>query len=263
MTKNSPVAEKSALVTGAASGIGLAIATRLAELDYRVVLSDANYPAAQGATDKLVEKGLNVLALELDVTSDSDIANAQQTVEAAFGRIDILVNNAGLQYVSRLEEFPVDRWRFLTEVLLVGPALLTRALLPLMRHNNYGRIVNIGSIHSLVASPHKSAYVAAKHGLLGFSKAVALETANQDITINTICPSYVKTALVERQIANQAKENGISEEEVVNKIMLEPMPKKSFIDMDELLGALEYLVGSTTRNMTGQQIVIDGGWTVR
>lgn len=263
MTKSSTREKKSALVTGAASGIGLAISSRLAELNYNVVLSDANFPAAQAATDKLVNKGFNVLALELDVTSESDISNAYQTVETVFGRIDILVNNAGVQYVSRLEEFPSDRWRFLTEVLLVGPALLTRALLPLMRLNNYGRIVNIGSIHSLVASPHKSAYVAAKHGLLGFSKVVALETAEQDITINTICPSYVKTALVEKQIANQAKENGISEEEVVNKIMLEPMPKKNFIGMDELLGALEYLVGSTTGNMTGQQIVIDGGWTVR
>ncbi|MFT5710759.1 MAG: 3-hydroxybutyrate dehydrogenase [Halioglobus sp.] len=263
VTKSKSIEGKSALVTGAASGIGLAIANRLAELGYSVVLSDSNYPAAKTATDKLSKQGLNVLALELDVTSDSDISSAYQTIEAALGRLDILVNNAGVQYVSRLEEFPIDRWRFLTEVLLVGPAMLTRALLPLMRRQNYGRIVNIGSIHSLVASPHKSAYVAAKHGLLGFSKVVALETASQDITINTICPSYVKTALVELQIANQAKENVISEEEVVNKIMLEPMPKKSFIAMDELLGALEYLVGPTTRNITGQQIVIDGGWTIR
>ncbi len=183
--------------------------------------------------------------------------------EAEFGRIDILVNNAGVQHVAALEDFPVDRWKLLTEVLLVGPAMLTRAVLPIMRRQNYGRIVNIGSIHSLVASVHKSAYVAAKHGLLGFSKVVALETANQDITINTICPSYVKTPLVDRQIASQAREHGIEEDEVINKIMLEPMPKKSFIAMDELLGAVDYLTGTAARNMTGQQIVLDGGWTAR
>jgi 3-hydroxybutyrate dehydrogenase len=257
------VKEKSALVTGAASGIGLAISTRLAQLGYSVVLSDTNFVAVQAAAEVLSKKGLDVLALELDVTSGKDINNAFEIIEAEWGRIDILVNNAGVQYVSRLEDFPSDRWKFLTEVLLVGPAMLTREVLPLMRRHNYGRIVNIGSIHSLVASPNKSAYVAAKHGLLGFSKVVALETASQDITINTICPSYVKTALVEMQIANQAKEHGISEEEVVDKIMLEPMPKKSFIEMDELLGALEFLIGPAARNMTGQQIVLDGGWTVR
>ena len=257
------VKEKSALVTGAASGIGLAISTRLAQLGYSVVLSDANFVAVQAAADVLSKKGMDVLALELDVTSEKDINSASEAIEAEWGRIDILVNNAGVQYVSRLEDFPSDRWKFLTEVLLVGPAMLTREVLPLMRRHNYGRIVNIGSIHSLVASPHKSAYVAAKHGLLGFSKVVALETASQDITINTICPSYVKTALVEMQIANQAKEHGISEKEVVDKIMLEPMPKKSFIEMDELLGALEFLIGPAAKNMTGQQIVLDGGWTVR
>jgi len=141
--------------------------------------------------------------------------------------------------------------------------MLTRAVLPLMRWQNFGRIINVGSIHALVASKHKSAYVAAKHGLLGFSKVVALETADQDITINTICPSYVKTPLVEMQIANQAKENGISEEDVINKIMLEPMPKKSFIEMDELVGAMNYLASAAARNMTGHELVLDGGWTVK
>lgn len=141
--------------------------------------------------------------------------------------------------------------------------MLSRALLPMMRRHNFGRIINIGSIHSLVASPHKSAYVAAKHGLLGFSKVVALETAEQNITINTICPSYVKTPLVEQQIASQAKVHGISEEEVVNKIMLEPMPKKSFIEMDELSGAVNYLISDAARNMTGQELVLDGGWTIK
>ncbi len=255
--------EKTALITGAASGIGLAIGTDLAEQGYTVFLSDSNFSAAQTVTDELSQRSLKAFAQKLDVTSEADIASSIESITAKTGQIDVLVNNAGIQHVSKLEDFPVDRWKLLNDILLVGPAMLTRAVLPMMRAQNFGRIVNIGSIHSLVASPHKSAYVAAKHGLLGFSKVVALETADQDITINTICPSYVNTPLVEMQIANQAKENGISAEEVINNIMLEPMPKKSFIEMDELTGAVGYLISKAARNMTGQKIVLDGGWTAR
>lgn len=254
---------KTVLVTGAASGIGLAIASDMATQGYKVILSDINYESLQSVVAELASEGMSVIAQKLDVTSDSDIASMIEMIESQGGQIDILVNNAGVQHVSRLEDFPSDRWKMLNDILLVGPAMLTRAILPLMRRQNYGRIINIGSIHSLVASPHKSAYVAAKHGLLGFAKVVALETAEQDITINTLCPSYVKTALVEEQIANQAIEHGISEDEVINKIMLEPMPKKSFIAMDELTGAVNFLLSDAARNMTGHELVLDGGWTAR
>jgi 3-hydroxybutyrate dehydrogenase len=142
-------------------------------------------------------------------------------------------------------------------------ARLTRAVLPGMRERGFGRIVNIGSIHALVASPYKSAYVAAKHGLVGFSKAIALETADTDITINTICPSYVKTPLVDRQIAEQARVRGISESEVIARVMLEPMPKGVFISFEELAGITAFLASPAARNITGQTIVVDGGWTAR
>ncbi len=254
---------KTALVTGAASGIGLAIGDALARLNYTVWISDSQFESAERAALNLREQGFDVHAVKLDVSSQTDIDNVVATLEAAGGYADVLINNAGIQHVAKLEDFPVDRWRLLTEILLIGPAMLSRALLPMMRRHNFGRIINIGSIHSLVGSPHKSAYVAAKHGLLGFSKVVALETAEQNITINTICPSYVKTPLVEQQIASQAKVHGISEEEVVNKIMLEPMPKKSFIEMDELSGAVNYLISDAARNMTGQELVLDGGWTIK
>ena len=254
---------KTAVITGAASGIGLAISKDLARQSYNVILSDVNLRSLQAIVDELLKEDLHVLAQQLDVTSDSDISTMIKLLEQQGGHADILINNAGVQHVSKLEDFPVDRWKELNDILLVGPAMLTRAVLPLMRQHNYGRIINIGSIHSLVASPNKSAYVAAKHGLLGFSKVVALETANQNITINTLCPSYVKTALVEMQIARQAKEHGIPEDEVIHKIMLEPMPKKSFIALDEITGAVNYLISDAARNMTGQELVLDGGWTAR
>lgn len=255
--------EKTALVTGAAAGIGLAIASDLARQGCQVLLTDANASAVEAATDELRKQGFNVHSTKLDVTSEADINHVAEMLETQFGAIHILINNAGIQHVASLEDFPIDRWKLIIDVLLVGPAMLTRAVLPMMRRQNFGRIINVGSIHSLVASPHKSAYVAAKHGLLGFSKSVALETANQQITINTLCPSYVKTALVAMQITNQAKAHGISEEDVVNNIMLEPMPKKCFIEMDELTGAVSYLVSDAARNMTAQELVIDGGWTAR
>ncbi len=248
-----------ALITGAASGIGLALAEGLADTGVEVIVSDLDEQAADRVARDIVARGGKARAMKLDVSSQADI----DTVSERAGSVDILVNNAGIQQVAKLEAFPPDRWRLLNEILLVGPAMLTRALLPGMKGRGFGRIVNIGSIHALVASPYKSAYVAAKHGLLGFSKVVALETADFDITINTICPSYVKTPLVEKQIAQQASEHGISEDEVINNIMLEPMPKKAFIAMDELVGSINFLISPAAKNMTGQTLVLDGGWTAK
>lgn len=259
MVEESVTAVKKALITGGGSGIGRALAMALAATGVEVVVSDLNLDAAKAVSSEICAQGHKSRSLALDVSSQTAI----DSVVEAVGDIDVLINNAGLQYVAKLEAFPADRWRLLTEVLLVGPAMLTRALLPSMKARNFGRIVNIGSIHALVASPYKSAYVAAKHGILGFSKVVALETAEFDITINTICPSYVKTPLVEKQIAQQAKEHGMSEADVINKIMLEPMPKKAFIEMDELAETVKYCLSAAAKNLTGQSIVLDGGWTIK
>ncbi len=196
----------------------------------------------------------------MDVTSDDSVAAALSSLSRP---VDVLVNNAGLQHVSPLPEFPMTKWDYLIQVMLTGTARLTRAVLPGMRRRGFGRIINMGSIHSLVASPYKSAYVAAKHGLLGFSKAIALETADTDITINTICPSYVRTPLVDAQIADQARARAIPESEVIGRIMLEPMPKGVFIGVDELAAIAGFLVSPAARNITGQTIVVDGGWTAR
>ena len=248
------------LVTGAGSGIGAGIAAELAAAGHHLVVTDVALAPARKVVDGIHASGGSAEALTLDVTSDDSIALALGKVSRP---IDVLVNNAGLQHVAPLEEFPMEKWDFLVQVMLVGVARLTRALLPGMRERGFGRIVNIGSIHSLVASPYKSAYVAAKHGLIGFSKVIALETADTDITINTICPTYVKTPLVDRQIADQARTRGIPESEVVSQVMLKPMPKGVFITFAELAGITAFLMSDVARNVTGHTIDVDGGWTVQ
>jgi 3-hydroxybutyrate dehydrogenase len=248
------------LITGAGSGIGAGIATELAAAGHHIILTDLDRRAVDAVAAQILAAGGSAEALALDVTSDDSVAAA---LAAATRPVDVLVNNAGLQHVAPLEEFPIAKWDFLVQVMLVGVARLTRAVLPGMRERGFGRIVNIGSIHSLVASPFKSAYVAAKHGLVGFSKVIALETANTDITINTICPTYVKTPLVDKQIADQARTRGIPEAQVVSDVMLKPMPKGVFIGFDELAGIAAFLISPPARNITGHTITVDGGWTVQ
>ena len=248
------------LITGAGSGIGAGIATELAKAGHRIIVTDMDVGAATGVVDGIRTSGGQADALALDVTSDASVAALMKALPCP---VDVLVNNAGLQFVSRLEEFPLDKWALLVDVMLTGVARVTRAMLPGMRERNCGRIVNTGSVHSLVASPFKSAYVAAKHGLLGFSKVLALETADTDITINTICPTYVKTPLVDKQIADQARTRGIPEAQVVSEVMLKPMPKGVFIGFDELAGITAFLISPPARNITGHTIEVDGGWTVQ
>ena len=254
------MATRCILITGAGSGIGAGIATELAAAGHHLVVTDVNRDAAETVAAGIRSAGNSAEALVLDVTSDDSVAAALAAVSRP---VEVLVNNAGLQHVAPLEEFPIAKWDFLVQVMLVGVARLTRAVLPGMRERGFGRIVNIGSIHSLVASPYKSAYVAAKHGLVGFSKVVALETADTDITINTLCPTYVKTPLVDKQIADQARTRGIPESQVVSDVMLKPMPKGVFIEYDELAGTTAFLMSHAARNITGHTLEIDGGWTVQ
>lgn len=248
------------LITGGASGIGAGLAAELARTGRHIVVSDLQRDGAAAVVASIRAAGGSAEAVAMDVGSDESVAAAMASVTRP---IDVLVNNAGLQHVAPLEDFPMTRWALLVQVMLIGVARLTRAVLPGMRERGFGRVVNIGSIHSLVGSPFKSAYVAAKHGLVGFSKVIALETAGADITINTICPSYVKTPLVDKQIAEQARTRGIPESEVIGKIMLAPMPKGVFIGVDELAGIAAFLMSPAARNITGQTIVVDGGWTAQ
>ncbi|MCH8537336.1 MAG: 3-hydroxybutyrate dehydrogenase [Alkalimonas sp.] len=246
------------VITGATGGIGYAIASHFAAQSHRVVLADLDEAVIEQKVAELRQRGYQAEGCVLNVTDADAIARCAEQYPA-----DILVNNAGIQHVARLEDFPAEKWRLLLEVMLTGPAMLTKAMLPGMQQRNFGRIINIGSIHALIASPYKSAYVAAKHGLLGFSKVVALENGANNITINTICPAYVKTPLIEQQITAQAKEHNISEQEVIDTIMLAPMPQKAFIDLDEIAASAAFLCSDAARHITAQTLVLDGGWTAR
>lgn len=243
------------LVTGGASGIGFGIAEQFANAGHELVLADLDGAKAAEAADKLPK----AIGVAINVTD----ATAAEALAKEVGAIDVLVNNAGIQHVARLEDFPADKWRQLIDIMLVGPMIMTKAFLPAMREQNFGRIINIGSIHSLVASPYKSAYVSAKHGLLGFAKTLALELGEADVTVNTICPAYVKTPLVDKQIADQARENNMTEEDVVSNIFLAPMAKKAFITLEEIAGTAMFLTSPAARNITAQTLVLDGGWTAR
>ena len=247
------------LITGAGSGLGRGLGLCLAQHGHSIVATDLSLEGAQETAVRIQAAGGCAEAHKLDVTSEESI----QAVLKGAGRIDTLVNNAGLQCVARAEEFPVAKWDLLLSVMVRGAFLMSRAVLPMMRAQGFGRIIQIGSIHSLVASPYKSAYVAAKHALLGLSKTLALETADVDITVNTICPAYIRTPLVDAQIKDQARTRQISEDEVIQRIMLQPMPKKAFVTFEEVAAAVEYLMNPLARNVTGQTITIDGGWTAQ
>lgn len=249
------------LITGAGGGLGRGMALYLAGRGHAIVATDLRKEATDDVVAQIRSQGAKAAGYALDVTSSDSIR--QLVADLGDQPVDVVINNAGLQHVVGIEEFPEEKWKLLIDVLLTGPFLLTRALLPGMRARGFGRVVQIGSIHSLIASPYKSAYTAAKHALLGFSKVLALETAGHDITSNTICPAYVRTPLVEAQIAAQAKTRGIPEEEVIQKIMLAPTPKHTFITVEEIAAAVEYLISPLARNVTGQTITIDGGWTAQ
>jgi len=250
--------KRNILITGAGSGIGAGLAVHLAEAGHRVVVTDLDGAAATLVAHGIEAAGGRSHAAALDVSDAGAVATL--FADPIIGAVDVVINNAGLQHLSRLEDFDPARWQLLVNVMLVGAANMMRAAIPGMRARRHGRIVNIGSIHSLVASPYKSAYIAAKHGLIGLSKTVALENGDVDITVNTICPAYVRTPLVDQQIARQAREHGLPEEHVINEIMLKPMPKKAFITIAEIAAAVDYFLSDAAKNVTAQALALDGGW---
>jgi 3-hydroxybutyrate dehydrogenase len=246
-----------AIVTGAASGIGLAIARDFAQHGIRVTLSDIDVEGGSAAASELA--GARFQAA--DMANSDDIARLVSETLTAEGQVDILVNNAGIQYVSPIIEFPEAKWRQIIEIMLTAPFLLTKAVLPGMYAHKWGRIINIASVHALRASAFKSAYVTAKHGLLGLTRVTALEAAEHGVTCNAICPSYVRTALVEKQIADQARIHGIPESEVVEKIMVTEGAIRRLLEPEEVAQLVTYLCTDAASGITGSAQMIDCGWT--
>jgi 3-hydroxybutyrate dehydrogenase len=253
------LAGRVALVTGGASGIGRTIAERLGSAGASVVVADLDQAAGAEVAFDLPDG----LARRTDVGDPADCRALVDWVLGDRGRLDILVNNAGFQHVSPIAEFPEERWDAMLAVMLSGPFHLTRAALPGMIERRWGRIVNIGSIHSLVASPNKVGYITAKHGLLGLTRATALEAGPHGVTANLVCPAYVRTPLVEGQIEDQARTLGIPVDEVVDRVMLAPMATGRMIEPAEVADLVAFLCSEAAGSITGTTQVIDGGWTAR
>ena len=254
---------KLAIITGAASGIGFAIAKSFAQAGANFVIADIDPAAGERAKTELQALGVAGEFVATDVSQSAAVQKLIHTAADRFGRIDILVNNAGLQHISPIVDFPEDRWEHLIGVMLTGTFLCCKYALPHMIRQKWGRVINVASLHGKVASPFKSAYISAKHGVLGLTKVIALEAAEHNITANAICPAYVRTPLVDKQIAEQARRHGISHEDVVRKIMTEPAAIHRLLDPDEVASLALYLCSDAASGITGAAIDIDLGWTAR
>jgi 3-hydroxybutyrate dehydrogenase len=256
---------KTALVTGSTSGIGLGIAEKFASQGANIVLNGL------GELDEIErlrtrlerEHGVKVLYDAANMTDAAAIEAMIAKAVAEFHAIDILVNNAGIQHVAPIDEFPPEKWQAIITINLVSSFHTIRHALPAMKKGRWGRIVNIASAHALVASPYKSAYVAAKHGLAGLTKTVALEVAELGITVNAICPGYVRTPLVEKQIPDTARARGITEEEVVRDVILAAQPTRRFVTIEQVASLAAYLASEEAASINGALLSIDGGWTAQ
>jgi 3-hydroxybutyrate dehydrogenase len=255
---NVQLQNKTALVTGAGSGIGRAIAQAFAQEGATVLVHDVASEA------KAFANQIHMPFLQADLSDPAAVRDlAQQALQLASGRIDILVNNAGFQRIHPIEDFPEAEWSAMLQVMLTAPFQLIKYMLPAMKQNNWGRVINVSSVHGLVASPFKSAYISAKHGLIGLTKTVALEAAQFGVTVNAICPAYVRTPIVDKQIADQARTLNISEDDVISQVMLGPAAIKRLIEPEEVAEFALYLASDKAGMVTGAAHILDLGWTAR
>ncbi|MDX2234546.1 MAG: 3-hydroxybutyrate dehydrogenase [Hyphomonadaceae bacterium] len=256
---------KAAVVTGSTSGIGLGIARALAHAGMDVTLNGFGDAGAIETlrADLAAEAGVSVRYDGANLMDAGDAGGLVTRAEAAFGRVDVLVNNAGIQHVSPIEEFPLEKWDQIIALNLSATFWTTRAALPGMKARRWGRVINIASAHGLVASPFKSAYVAAKHGVLGFTKTAALEGARDGVRVNAICPGYVLTPLVEGQIPDTMAARGMTREQVINDVLLAAQPTKEFVKVEDIAALCVFLTTEAANSFNGAAISMDGGWTVQ
>jgi 3-hydroxybutyrate dehydrogenase len=254
-----------AVISGSTSGIGLALARAVASRGGDVVLNGLGDPSEIERTRAEMEAscGVRVRYHAADMLRGDEVADMVAYARHQLGRLDILVNNAGVQHVEAVERFPSDQWEKIIAINLSSTFYATRAAIPIMKAQGRGRIINVASAHGLVASPFKSAYVAAKHGVIGFTKTVALEVAQDNITCNALCPGYVETPLVEKQFADQSRTRGMSREQVLKDVILGSQPTKRFVTTDELAGLFLYLVSDLGASANGASFSVDGGWTAQ
>lgn len=257
------LANKTAVITGSTSGIGLAIARRFAAAGANIVINGLGDAAAIEAERAAIEAdfGIRCLYSPANMLSGVEIAEMVALALESFGSCDILVNNAGIQHVAPIEDFPDEKWQAIIQINLIAAFHSIKAALPAMKARGFGRIINIASAHALVASPYKSAYVAAKHGIAGLTKTIALEAATNGVTVNAICPGYVWTPLVEKQIPDTMAARGLSKEQVIHDVLLEAQPTKQFVTVEQVSSLAVYLAGEDAASMTGAILSLDGGWT--
>ena len=256
-------AGKNVVVTGSNSGIGLGIAEEFAKAGLNVALNSYTDNDEDHALAAKIAKetGSKVIYIKADMSKGDECASLIEQANGALGSVDILVNNAGIQYVAPIDDYPIEKWDAIIAINLSSAFHTTRAALPLMKKNGWGRIINIASAHGLSASPYKSAYIAAKHGVIGLTKTVGLETAELDITCNAICPGYVMTPLVEAQIPEQMEAHNMGREEVIREVMLTRTPSKDFATVEQMGGTALFLASDHAAQITGTAISVDGGWT--
>lgn len=257
------VKDKMTIITGAASGIGLGIAKVFLENEAKVVLADLNQDKLNEETDKLKAQGYDCIAIQVDVTDETAVKSMIEQTVSYYGRLDILFNNAGLQHVESIESFPTDKFRQMIDIMLTGSFIGTKHAVPIMKRQNFGRILNMASINGVIGFAGKAAYNSAKHGIIGLTKVSALETATSGITVNAICPGYIDTPLVRNQMADLAKDRSVEVEQVLEEVLYPLIPQKRLLDIKDIADYALFLCSDSGKSVTGQAILIDGGYTVQ
>lgn len=252
---------KVAFITGAASGIGLEIAKTFAKEGAKVVITDLNEKGAQDAVHSLKEQGYEALALPCDVTKEEQIEESINKTVETYGSIDIVVNNAGFQHVANIENFPTETFEKMLKIMVTAPFIAIKKVFPIMKKQEYGRIINIASINGLIGFAGKAAYNSAKHGVIGLTKVAALEGASHGITVNALCPGYVNTQLVQNQLKDIAKTRNITVEKVMEEVIYPLVPQKRLLSVQEVADYAAFIASDKAKGITGQAVVIDGGYT--